>query len=88
MDGAYSAVADQQLDALEESPDVDCYNAVLDVVEGIFADPSLARLHSQGIRTEEGYTLLVIAVPQRHPLGVFWRDTDQGPRIEAIFPRP
>ncbi|GAA1380775.1 hypothetical protein [Luteococcus sanguinis] len=88
MDGAYSAVADQQLDALEESPDVDRYNAVLDVIEDIFANPSLARLRSQGIRTEEGYTLLVIAVPRQHPLKVFWRDTDQGPRIEAIFPRP
>jgi hypothetical protein len=39
LKGAYSAVADEQLDALEAGSDAGLYNAVLDACELIFRFP-------------------------------------------------
>lgn len=81
----YSQVADDQLDALEKSPDTDLYNAVLDTIELIFQFPGQAQALSTAITTTDGMRmrLPVIGHP---PFKVFW-STD-GPRIEAIFPHP
>lgn len=42
VEGDYSSIADQQLDALEAGPDVDLYNAVLDACELILSYPEQA----------------------------------------------
>lgn len=79
----YSEVANDQLDALEQGPDADLYNAVLDTIELIFQVPGQAQALSTAITTTDGIRmrLPVIGHP---PFKVFW-STD-GPRIEAIFP--
>ncbi len=81
----YSEVANGQLDALEQGPDAELYNAVLDTIELIFQVPGQARALSTAIITTDGIRmrLPVIGHP---PFKVFW-STD-GPRIEAIFPHP
>jgi hypothetical protein len=78
----YSAVADQQLDSIEEA-DPELYDAVLRVCAYIFDQPGQAQATSSAITTREGIRF-VIAVPGRHPYKVFC-STD-GPRIEAVFP--
>jgi hypothetical protein len=85
VEGAYSKVADAQLDALENGPDVALYNSILDTIEFIFRLSGRARALSTAITTPEGIRmrLPVIGHP---PYKVFW-STD-GPRIEAIFPHP
>ncbi len=81
-DGAYSQVADQQLDEIEAA-DVSLYNDILTVCELIFTDPSRAQSMSAAVRTEQGIVFR-LAVPGRHPYKVFWSSAD--PRVEAIFP--
>ncbi|QIV79609.1 hypothetical protein [Mycolicibacterium frederiksbergense] len=85
IEADYSQVANGQLDALEQGPDVDLYNAVLDTIELIFRVPGQAQGLSTAITTADGIRmrLPVIGHP---PFKVFW-STD-GPRIEAIFPHP
>lgn len=83
--GAYSKVADAQLDALEAGPDVGLYNAVLDACELIFRFPGKAQSLSTAISTREGVRLR-FAVPGYPPYKVFW--SSDGPRIEAVFPHP
>lgn len=82
----YSEVADQQLDALEAGPDADLYNAVLDVIEAVFASPGRMQSMSSTIRTEDGQMVLRLPVPGHPPYKVFW--SSEGPRIEAVFPHP
>jgi hypothetical protein len=81
--GAYSRVADEQLDALEAGPDVELYNAVLDACELVFRAPSLAQQRSTAITTHEGVRFR-LPVAGHPPYKVFW--SSEGPRIEAVFP--
>lgn len=83
--GAYSQIADQQIDELEAGPDVDLYNAVLDACELIFRFPGKAQSLSTAISTREGVRLRY-PVPGHPPYKVFW--SSDGPRIEAVFPHP
>lgn len=78
----YSEIADQQLDALQES-DPDLYNDILTICELVFEHPSRARSMSTAVKTPDGIVLR-LAVPGRFPYKVFWTST--GPRIEAVFP--
>ena len=80
---AYSEVADQQLDALENGPDPDLYNAVLDACELIFRLPAQAQARSTAITTQEGVRFR-LPVAGHPPYKVFW--SSEGPRIEAVFP--
>jgi len=82
-EGAYSEVADEQLDALEQGPDVDLYNAVLDACELIFRLPAQAQARSTAITTAQGIRLR-LPVAGHPPYKVFW--SSDGPRIEAVFP--
>ena len=81
--GAYSTVAEAQLDALERGDDIDLYNAVLDTCELIFRLPSHAQSRSTAITTAEGVRLR-LPVAGHPPYKVFW--SSDGPRIEAVFP--
>ncbi|GFG84232.1 hypothetical protein [Mycolicibacter algericus] len=83
FDGDYSEVADTQLDELENGPDIDLYNSVLDTIELILRLPGQAQSLSTAITTPDGIRmrLPVIGHP---PYKVFW--STEGPRIEAIFP--
>lgn len=85
FDGDYSEVADTQLDELENGPDIDLYNSVLDTIELILRLPGQAQSLSTAITTPDGIRmrLPVIGHP---PYKVFW--STEGPRIEAIFPTP
>ena len=85
MIGAYSQVADEQLDALEAGPDVELYNAILDVIDAIFAAPGDAQARSSAINTIEGVRFRLV-VPGHFPYKVFW--SSEGPRIEAVFAHP
>ena len=84
-EGAYSEVADRQLDELEQGPDVDLYNAVLDACELIFRLPAQAQARSTAISTAQGIRLR-LPVAGHPPYKVFW--STEGPRIEAVFPHP
>jgi hypothetical protein len=84
-DGDYSAVADAQMDELENGPDIDLYNAVWDACELIFRAPGLAQARSTSITTHSGI-MLRLPVVGHSPYKVFW--TSSGPRIEAILPHP
>lgn len=80
--GDYSAVADEQLDALETGPDPDLYNRILDACDLISGHPEPAQLHSSTIVTGDGRTLLVLPVVGGANR-VFW---SSGPlRIEAVI---
>lgn len=83
--GAYSKVADGQLDALEAGPDVGLYNAVLDACELILRYPDAAQARSTAIRTKDG-VVLRLPVAGHPPYKVFW--SSDGPRVEAVFPHP
>lgn len=82
-DDSYSEIADQQLDGLENGPDVDLYNAVVDACELIFRLPAQAQARSTAVTTREGI-LLRLPVAGHPPYKVFW--SSDGPRIEAVFP--
>ena len=86
-EGAYSEIANEQLDALEAGDDADLYNAALDSCELIFQAPGLAQARSTAIQTSEGirFRLPLVGHP---PYKVFWSRTDDGARVEAIFPHP
>ncbi|MFM7062788.1 MAG: hypothetical protein ACKO04_04740 [Actinomycetes bacterium] len=84
LEGAYSTVADEQLDELEAT-DPDLYNDVLTVCELIFGQPERAQAMSTAIRTDNGIRLR-LSVPGRYPYKVFW--SSDGPRVEAVFPHP
>lgn len=83
--GAYSQLADEQLDLLEAGPDADLYNAVLDACELIFRLPAQARARSTGITTTEGIRFR-LPVAGHPPFKVFW--SSERPRIEAAIPHP
>jgi hypothetical protein len=85
IDGSYSEVADEQLNALETSDAIDLYNAVLDACELVFRAPARAQAMSTAIATREGIRLR-LPVPGHPPYKVFW--SSEGPRIEAVFPHP
>lgn len=87
FDGGYSAVADEQLDALEDGPDQDLYNATLDACELVFKAPAHAQAKSSAIRTAEGIRFR-LPVVGHEPYKVFRSNTDDAPRIEAVFPHP
>lgn len=84
-EGAYSDVADKQLDALEAGSDIDLYNAVLDACELIFRMPGEAQALSTAITTTDGVRFR-LPVAGHPPYKVFW--SSDGPRIEAVFPHP
>jgi hypothetical protein len=86
-EGAYSRVADQQLDALEAGAATELYNTILDVCELIFSLTSEAQSRSTAISTSDGIRFR-LAVPGHHPYKVFWSRTADGSRIEAVFPHP
>ena len=81
--GAYSRVADAQLDDIEQRGGAALYNAVLDACELVFSDPATARRASAAITAREGMRL-VLPVLGHSPVKVFW--SSEGPRIEAVFP--
>lgn len=83
-DGSYSEVADEQLNGIQ---DADVYNAALDACELVFVATSLARARSSAIQTEDGIRFR-LPVAGHPPYKVFWSFTDEGPRIEAVFPHP
>ena len=83
VDGVYSEVADEQLNALEAGPDADLYNAVLTTCELIFRLPERAQSLSSAITTVEGIRFRM-PVAGQWPYKVFW--SSEGPRIEAVFP--
>jgi hypothetical protein len=83
VEGAYSEVADAQLDKLEAAGDADLYNAVLDACELIFRLPAQAQARSTAITTAEGVRLR-LPVAGHPPYNVFW--SAEGPRVEAVFP--
>lgn len=82
---AYSEIADEQLTQLEGLDDTALYDAVLDACELVFN--LKARRYSTGIATSEG---MRSAMPVRghYPYKLCWSVTPQGPRIEAVYPRP
>ena len=82
VEGAYSQVADEQLDVLMRE-NADLYNDILTICEFIFTSPARAQSMSAAITTNKGIVMR-LAVPRRHPYKVFW--TTALPRIEAIFP--
>jgi hypothetical protein len=69
-DDAYSEVADRQLDVLEEGPDADLYNAVLDACQLVFRLPAQARARSTAVTTEDDIVLR-LPVVGRPPCKVF-----------------
>lgn len=83
--GAYSEVADSQLDELEAGTDAGLYNAVLVNCDFIFRKPGQAQANSTAIRSDEGI-LFRLPVPGYPPYKIFWSPT--GPTIEAVFPYP
>ena len=85
VEGDYSEVADAQLDALEDGPDLDLYNSVLDTIEFIFRLPDQAQALSTAITTPDGIRMRLPVIG--HPPYKIFSST-YGPRIEAIFPHP
>lgn len=83
----YSAVADEQLGRLADSSDVELYRDVVDTCELAFATPWIAQASSSVVSTVDGirYRLAVTGHPSHH---VFWSATEDGLRIEAVFPQP
>lgn len=81
----YSQVADEQLDEIERSGDLDLYNDLVNACEDILDDPGRAREQSAAITTKEGIRFR-FPVRDRQPYKIFW--SSEGPRIEAVFPYP
>ena len=88
FDEAYSTVADEQLDALEQA-DPDAYADVLTLCGLIFDHPGRAQAMSSAITTAGGIVLR-LAVPGRGALRIFWtaRGADGAPRVEAVLEQP
>lgn len=87
FDGSYSAIADEQLDALEAGPDANLYNGALDACQLIFEATGLAQQRSTAITTNEGVRFR-LPIAGHPPYKVLWSHTADGPRGEAIFPHP
>ncbi len=83
--GAYSEVADSQLDELEAGTDMALYNAVLVNCDFIFRKPGQTQANSTAIRSDEGIRFR-LPVPGYPPYKIFW--SPEGPTIEAVFPFP
>lgn len=85
--GAYSTVVEEQLDRLAEGSDLELYRGVLDACELALTTTQIAQASSSVVATEEGirFRLPVAGRPEHH---VFWSATDDGARIEAVFPHP
>ncbi len=83
--GAYSEVADVQLDELETGTDMGLYNAVLVNCDLIFRKPGQVQANSTAITTDEGIRFRLPA-PGYPPYKIFW--SSEGPTIEAVFPFP
>lgn len=65
-EGDYSQVADAQLDDLEQGPDANLYNAVLEAIELIFSAPGQAQTLSTAITTVDGIRMrLPVTGPPR-----------------------
>lgn len=88
VEGPFSEVADQQLDAIEAS-DPELLDDVLAACELVFTNPGRAQGMSSAIQTSGGIRVR-LPVSDRAPYKVFWSaDGDDGhPRIEAVFPHP
>lgn len=87
MNEAYSEIAWQQLDSLEDQ-DLEAYNDVMDLIRKIFDDPGHLRGSSDVVTTHEGPRFKNF-VEGRYPLAVFWSEHPaEGLRIEAVFPHP
>ena len=82
--GDYSAVADEQLDALE-ADEPQLYDDILVVCQLVFNSPQRAQSMSSAVHTDRGIVFR-LPVPGHHPYKVFW--SSEGPRIEAVFPHP
>ena len=80
--GAYSQVADEQLDVLTKE-NAALYDDILTICEFIFTSPARAQSMSTVITTNNG-PVMRLPVPKHHPYKVFW--TTSVPRIEAVFP--
>jgi hypothetical protein len=85
LEPSYSGVANQQLDELRESGDIDFYNDLVTVCEFIMDHSEVAQRDSAALTTSEGIRHRY-AVPGRAPYKVFWGS--DGPTIEAAFPYP
>lgn len=86
-DGSYADVAGDQIDALEAGPDMELFNAVLDACELVFRATGLAQSKSSAVRSANGIVLR-LPVTGHPPYKVFWSQTPDGPRIEAVLPHP
>jgi hypothetical protein len=82
---SYSDVANQQLDEIAASGNVDLYNGLITVCEWILDNPGLAQEQSSAITTGSGIVFRC-PVPGLNPYKVFW--TSAGPSVEAVFPHP
>lgn len=87
VEGDYSRIADEQLDALETGPDIGLYNAALDACELILRYPDAAQARSTAVTTKEGIRLR-LPVAGHPPYKVFWSNNAGEPRVEAVFPHP
>ena len=85
MEPSYSAIANQQLDQVMDSGDIDLYNGLVTVCEFILDNPATAQRGSSAITTNVGIRFRY-AVPGHAPYKVFW--ASEGPTIEAVFPYP
>jgi hypothetical protein len=82
---SYSDVANEQLDEIVASGNIDLYNALVTVCEWILDSPGLAQEQSSAITTGSGIVFRC-PVPGFNPYKVFW--TSAGPSVEAVFPLP
>ena len=87
VEGDYSQIADEQLDALATGPDVGLYNAVLDACDLILGYPEAAQARSTAVTTTDGVRLR-LPVAGHPPYKVFWSNNAGELRVEAVFPHP
>lgn len=66
---------------------LDLNDAALDACDLIVHATGLAQSRSTAIQTTDGirFRLPIVGHP---PYKVFWAHTDDGPRVEAVFPHP
>ena len=85
---AYSEVANDQLDTLEQGSDASLYNEIIRVCEEVLENPDHLRKFSTVIQTIESPCFRT-PVSGKDPYMVFWSKTSEGlVRIEAVFPYP
>jgi hypothetical protein len=85
VEPCYSQVADQQLNELERSGNIQLYRDVVTVCAFILDNPESAQSRLSAITTEQGNRFRY-AVPGHPPYEVFC--SSDGPRIEAVVPPP